>query len=78
MAKKIKEIIDKYTLSIIILFIGVAFCIASFIVPPLGDIDNSVLMAIGEIFSFTAAITGIETYGKNLVLKYKKDKDIED
>lgn len=73
--KSFKQIFDKYTLSVITLFIGIIFCIASFIVPPLGIIDNSVLMAIGELFSFTAAITGIETYGKHIIMKYKKDEE---
>ena len=73
MGKKFKEVLDKYTFSVIIAFIGVAFFVASFICPPLGIIDTSVMTAIGELFGFTAAISGIHQYGQNARLKYNKE-----
>lgn len=76
MAKcKFKEWLDKYTLSVVMLFVGVGFLIASFIVPPIGVIDSSVLTAVGEIFTFTAAVCGIEEYGLRTKLKYKNRED---
>ena len=70
MGKKFKEVFDKYTYSVVMSFVGVAFFVASFIVPPLGVIDSSVLTAIGELFGFTAAISGIHQYGQNARIKY--------
>lgn len=75
MGRRIREIFDKYTLSVIMTFIGVAFFTASFIVPPLGVIDTSVLTAVGELFGFTAAVSGIHQYGVNARLKYKGEDD---
>ena len=75
MGRKFKEVFDKYTVSVIIAFIGVAFFVASFIVPPLGVIDTSVMTAMGELFAFTAAIAGIHQYGQNAKIKYLKEDD---
>ena len=48
---------------------GVALLIASFAVPPLGIIDSSILAAVGEVFTFSGALIGIDyTY------KYKRYK----
>lgn len=74
---KEKEI--KYIVSVGVLIFGILLITASFIVPPLGIIDNSVLTAIGEIFAYTGAICGIEQLGKNAYLKYKnKQEETED
>ena len=70
MSKRFREIMDKYTLSVIMAFFGAAFFVASFIVPPLGVIDPSVLTAVGELFGFTAAVSGIHQYGANARMKY--------
>ncbi len=70
MGMKFRQIFDKYTFSVIIAFIGVAFFAASFICPPLGIIDTSVMTAMGELFGFTAAISGIHQYGQNARMKY--------
>lgn len=60
--KEIKEFIGKYNLSCVILAVGILFLLGGFCVPPVGVIDGSVLTAVGEIFAFTAAITGLDTY----------------
>lgn len=70
MGKKFKETIDKYTFSCIMAFIGTALFVASFIVPPLGVVDTSVLTAVGELFGFTAAVSGIHQAGVNARMKY--------
>lgn len=57
-----KSFISKYNVTIIVLVVGILLIIAGFICPPLGIIDNSVLIAVGEIFSFTAAVCGLDTY----------------
>lgn len=70
MGKRFKEVIDKYTFSVIMTLIGVIFFTASFIVPPLGVIDTTVLTAVGELFGFTAAVSGIHQAGVNARMKY--------
>lgn len=40
--------------------VGAGLLIAGFTVPPTGEIDNSVLIAFGEIFTFIGSIFGID------------------
>ena len=44
--------------------IGSSLLIAGFIVPPLGVIDGSVLIAFGEILTFVGALFGIDYHYK--------------
>ena len=56
--------------------LSIVLIVAGFIVPPLGAIDSSVLISIGEIFSFAAlgaAIKAIED-GKEVEVKSKDIK----
>lgn len=78
MGKRFREIMDKYTLSVVMAFFGAAFFVASFIVPPLGVIDSSVLTAVGELFGFTAAVSGIHEYGVNTRMKYTGNTNNEE
>ena len=43
---------------------GIILLIMSFFVPPLGVINASVLAAIGEVFTFSAALIGIDYHYK--------------
>ncbi len=48
---------------------GVALLFCGFVVPPLGVIDASVLIAFGEVMTFTGALVGIDyryRYGNKL------------
>ena len=45
---------------------AVALIIASFIVPPVGVIDSSVLAGVGEIFAFAALGAVIKAIDRNL------------
>lgn len=58
-----------------VILVGCGLLIAGFIVPPLGIIDNSLLIAFGEVCSFVGALLGIDyTYRYKLfVHKNKKD-----
>jgi hypothetical protein len=47
------------------IIIGCALLIAGFIVPPLGVIDSSVLIAFGEILTFVGALFGIDYHYKS-------------
>lgn len=44
--------------------LGSSLLIAGFIVPPLGVIDSSVLIAFGEILTFVGALFGIDYHYK--------------
>ncbi len=43
---------------------GMVLLIISFFVPPLGVIDASILTAIGEVFTFSGALIGIDYHYK--------------
>lgn len=75
--RKFKEIFDKYTYSVVMSFIGVLFFAASFVVPPLGTVDPSVLTAVGELFGFAAAVSGIHEYGARTRAKYRSASEEE-
>ena len=46
--------------AVILTIVGSGLLIAGFIVPPLGVIDSSVLVAFGETSTFVAAVLGID------------------
>lgn len=48
----------------LVLIVGCCLIIAGFIVPPIGIIDSSVLVAFGEALSFVGAILGIDYHYK--------------
>ena len=50
--------------AVLMIIIGCALLIAGFIVPPLGVIDGSVLIAFGEILTFVGALFGIDYHYK--------------
>lgn len=70
-----KTFLTKYRISVIVLFFGMGLMIAGFVVPPTGVVDGSILTGLGEIFAFTAAITGIDTYRQNFLDKLNKNKE---
>lgn len=51
--------------AVLMIIIGCALLIAGFIVPPLGIIDSSVLIAFGEILTFVGALFGIDYHYKS-------------
>ena len=54
-----------YIAAYVSLFIGFGLLIAGFIVPPVGEIDNSVLYAFGEILVFVGGIMGLALHVDN-------------
>lgn len=52
--------------AILLIVVGCALLIAGFIVPPMGVIDNSVLIAFGEILTFVGALFGIDYHYKTI------------
>ena len=51
--------------AVLMIIIGCTLLIAGFIVPPLGVIDYSVLIAFGEILTFVGALFGIDYHYKS-------------
>lgn len=50
--------------AILLIVVGCGLLITGFIVPPSGEIHNSVLIAFGEILTFTGALFGIDYHYK--------------
>lgn len=50
----------QFTVAVVALIIGLLMIIAGFIVPPLGVIDNTVLIAYGETLTFVGSVIGID------------------
>lgn len=62
--------------SAFLIFVGCGLLIAGFCVPPMGIIDNSVLIAFGEILTFVGAIFGIDySYKAKIFNKSNDEKD---
>ena len=53
----------------ILSFIAVGLIVASFIIPPQGVVDGSVLAAVGEIFAFAALFAVWEAVDKGIDAK---------
>lgn len=70
MKQKIKPINNEQKMTIqlwlgvALAIFGVILIIASFLCPPMGVIDASVLAAIGEVFTFSGSILGIDYHYK--------------
>ena len=60
--------------SALLVIVGCFLLIAGFFVIPVGIIDNSVLIAFGEILTFVGAIFGVDyNYKFKIFMKEKKD-----
>ncbi len=51
--------------AIFLILIGSGLLIAGFIVPPMGVIDSSILVAFGEILTFAGTLFGIDYHYKS-------------
>lgn len=52
--------------AILLIVVGSALLIAGFLVPPMGEIHPSILIAFGEILTFVGALFGIDYHYKFL------------
>lgn len=48
--------------AIVALFVGFGLTIAGFVVPPLGEIHNTVLWVLGQVLIYAASIFGVSQY----------------
>ena len=60
-------------ISVVLIVVGCGLLIAGFSVPPLGIIDNSILIAFGEILTFVGTIFGID-YSYKAKIHKKQDR----
>ena len=51
-------------LAVLLATFGMTLMVASFFVPPMGVIDSSVLVASGEVFTFSGSLLGIDYHYK--------------
>lgn len=65
--------------AILAFVLGWGLTIAGFIVPPLGDIANSVLFVLGQALIYTASVFGITSYfsAESVALKHDINRHIE-
>ena len=60
MVKEVNKLSLQLGLAIVLVIFGIGLIVASFIVPPMGVIDNSVLVAYGETLTFVGALIGVD------------------
>ena len=65
-------------LGIFLAVIGVALLWTGMFLPPIGEIHPSVLTALGEVFTFSGALIGIDYSYKFKTIKYLTEKDKEE
>lgn len=62
---------SRLVVAMVLTIVGCGLLIAGFIVPPLGIIDSSVLVAFGETSTFVAALLGIDYNYRYQIYKAK-------
>jgi membrane-bound ClpP family serine protease len=58
--KSLNKLSVQLWMAVILIVFGILLIVASFIVPPLGIIDSSVLVAYGETLTFVGALVGVD------------------
>ena len=61
-----------YTTSILAFIIGWGVTIAGFIIPPVGDIADSVLWVLGQSLIYTSSILGVSMYMRYNIQKIER------
>ena len=67
----------RLAVAVILTIVGSGLLIAGFIVPPLGIIDSSILVAFGETSTFVAAVLGIDYNYKYRAYKNEKYESLK-
>lgn len=62
-----------YLTAVLSFIVGWCLTIAGFIVPPLGEIDGSILAVLGEAMVYTASVFGITLYFRNEMQKFRRE-----
>lgn len=61
--------------AVVLLIVGVILLAIGIFAPPIGTIDNSVLIAFGEILTFTGSIFGIDYNYRYKMTKLNFDRE---
>lgn len=78
LTKKEKMTIQLW-LGVLLALVGVALLWTGLFIAPIGEIHPSVLTALGEVFTFSGALIGLDYSYKVKTFKYmKEDEDEED
>ena len=64
-------------LGVALAIVGVILLWVGLFLPPMGIIHASVLTALGEVFTFSGSLIGIDYTYKYKMFKYQKDDDDE-
>ena len=59
--------------AVIAFLVGWGLTIAGFIIPPKGDVADSVLWILGQALIYTASVLGIGMYFNNQMVKFRTD-----
>ena len=68
---------SRLAVATVLTVVGCGLLIAGFIVPPLGIIDSSVLVAFGETSTFVGAVLGIDYNYKYQIYKSRIVNDLK-
>lgn len=74
MTHGVKENIT-YGSALFMLFFGVVLTIAGFIIPPVGEIHDSVLYVLGQCLIFSGSVLGVGAYTTGKVREMRHDID---
>ena len=64
-------------LAIVFALTGIFLLVAAFFFPPIASIDTSIITACGELFTFRAALLGIDYHYSYLIAKTLSTQDEE-
>lgn len=59
--------------AVVAFVVGWGLTIAGFIIPPQGEVADSVLWILGQSLIYTASVLGIGMYFKNQMVKFRAD-----
>lgn len=65
-------------LGFILAISGIVMIAAGFLVPPMGYIDPTVLAAIGEVFTFSGALIGVDYHYKERRYEFLRTHKIDE
>ena len=68
----------QYITAVVMLAIGAALSIAGFIVPPTGEISDSVLWFFGECLIYAGSIFGISIYVTGKIHNIRRELNLPD
>ena len=77
--EKIKHVKLKWMIicAVILVVIGIIMILLSMFLPPIGEIHPSVLTALGEVFTFSGSLWGLNTHYRIKTIKIDTDMDSE-